>query len=144
LAADVYSLGKILYFLFAGRSFSRERHREPGYDLTQPAEGEPEYGIQFVYEILDKSIVERPNSRFEDSSALRTAVDAAIRRIALNAHTLDLNVKQPCLYCVDGEYQQLQGSQTDQHRMILACRRCGNIQNFGAPFNGWSAWWMRK
>ena len=76
VAADVYSLGKILYFLFAGRSFSREKHREPGYDLTHPAEGQPESGIQFVYEILDKSVVERPNSRFENASALNAAVDA--------------------------------------------------------------------
>lgn len=144
VAADVYSLGKILYFLFAGRSFSREKHREPGYDLTHPAEGQPENGIQFVYEILDKSVVERPNLRYENASALNAAVDAAIRRIVLNAHILDLSIEQPCLYCVDGEYQQLQGSQADQHRMILACRRCGNIQNFGAPFNGWGAWWMKR
>lgn len=144
LAADVYSLGKILYFLFAGRSFSREKHREPGYDLTQPAEGHPDSGIQFVYDILDKSVVERPNSRFEDASAMNAAVDTAIRKMALNAHVLDLNIKQPCLYCVDGDYQQLQGSQADQHRMILACRRCGNTQSFSAPFNGWSAWWMKK
>jgi hypothetical protein len=143
-AADVYSLGKILYFLFSGRSFSREKHREPGFDLTHPADGQPEKGIQLVYEILDKSVVERPASRFEDATALNAAVDAVIRRIALNAHILDLGVKQPCLYCVDGEYQQMQGSQTDQHRMILVCRRCGNIQNFGAPFNGWGAWWMRQ
>lgn len=143
-AADVYSLGKILYFLFSGRSFSREKHREPAFDLTQPAEGQPENGIQFVYEILDESVIERPDSRFEDASALNAAVDEAIRKLAQNAHILDLRVKQPCLYCVDGEYQQMQGSQTDQHRMILVCRRCGNIQNFGAPFNGFGAWWMRR
>jgi serine/threonine protein kinase len=143
-AADVYSLGKILYFLFAGRSFSREKHRDHNYDLTQPAGGQPESGIQFVYEVLDKSIAESPKSRFENASTLITAVDGVIRRIALNAHVLDLNVNQPCLYCVDGEYQQLQGSQANVQGMVLACRRCGNIQHFNPPYNGWNAWWMKR
>ncbi len=142
-AADVYSLGKVLYFLFAGRSFSREKHREPDYDLTRPPGGQPENGIQFVYEVLDKSIVESPKSRFEDASMLIAAVDGAIRRNALNAHVLDLSVKQPCLYCVDGEYQQLQGSQANEHGMVFACRRCGNLQRFNPPYNGWNAWWMK-
>jgi len=142
--ADVYSLGKILYFLFTGRSFSREKHRDPSYDLTHPFEGQPENGIQFVYEILDKSIVENPKSRFENASMLITAVDGAIHRVVLNAHVLNLSAKQPCLYCVDGEYQQLQGSQTNKQSMVLACRRCGNIQSFSPPYNGWDAWWMKR
>jgi serine/threonine protein kinase len=34
--ADVYSLGKILYWLFSGgKIFSREKHRIPQYDLTR-------------------------------------------------------------------------------------------------------------
>jgi len=49
-----------------------------------------------------------------------------------------------CLYCVDGEYQQLQGSQANVQGMVLACRRCGNIQHFNPPYNGWNAWWMKR
>ena len=34
-AADLYSLGKVIYFMISGgRIFSRERHRETGYDLS--------------------------------------------------------------------------------------------------------------
>lgn len=143
-ASDVYSLGKLLYFFLSGRSFSREKQREPAYDLTHPAEGQPENGIQFVYELLDKSIVESPKPRFQDATALLAAVDGAIRRIVLNAHVLDMNVTKACLYCVDGEYQPMQGSQTDQHNLTLVCRRCGNTQRFGPPYNGWDAWWMRR
>lgn len=143
-AADVYSLGKLLYFFLTGRSFAREKHREPSYDLTRPPQGQPEDGTQFVYELLDKCIVESPKPRFQDADALIAAVDVAIRRIVLNAHVLDLNVKQRCIYCANGEYQSLQGSQTNEHGITLACRNCGNIQHFGPPYNGWNAWWMRR
>ena len=34
-AADVYSLGKVLYWLMAGRVFDREKHRDPRFDLTK-------------------------------------------------------------------------------------------------------------
>ncbi len=34
-AADLYSLGKVIYFMISGgRIFARERHREPDYDLS--------------------------------------------------------------------------------------------------------------
>jgi hypothetical protein len=142
-AADVYSLGKLLYFIFAGRSFSREDHRESKYDLTHPPEGQPEQGIQFVYEIFDKSIVRRPESRFQDAGALADAVDGIVRKIVLNAHVLDMGVTQRCLYCVNGEYIRYQG-QADANRMLLVCRECGNTQSFSPPFNGWGAWWMKR
>ena len=143
-AADVYSLGKLLYFLFSGRSFSREKHREAAYDLTCAPQGQVENGVQFVYELLDKSIAENPRARLPNAASLIDALDGAIRRIVLNAHVLDLGVKQACLYCVDGEYRLTQGSQASQHSMSLACWLCGNIQHFGPPYNGWSAWWMKR
>jgi hypothetical protein len=141
-AADVYSLGKLLYFLISGRSFSREKHHEPQYDLTRPGTGLPEPGVQFAYELLDKSIVENPELRFKDAGALVESLDGVILRIALNAHVLDRNAKQRCLYCVDGEYQAM--GQPDENRLSYICRRCGNVQHFSSTRVGSLPWWMAK
>lgn len=143
-AADVYSLGKLLYFLLGGRSFSREKHREPPHDLTHPAEGQAENSIHFAYEILDKSIVESPTGRFPNAAELLTAVDGAIRKMVMNAHALDLKIRQPCLYCADGDYRIAQGSQLGQYNASFVCWACGNIQHFMPPYNGFNAWWMKR
>lgn len=55
-ASDAYCLGKLLYWLFAGRSFQREKHRDPDLDLTKKA---PAEAHAFVYELLDGMIVDR-------------------------------------------------------------------------------------
>lgn len=143
-AADVYSLGKLLYFLFTGKSFAREKHRDSTYDLTHPSQGEPERGIHFVYELLDKCILENPKARYSNAGEIVTAVDGAVRRIAMNAHVLNMNVRQPCLYCVEGEYRPMALAEMSQHRVTLVCWRCGNVQQFSPPFNGWNVWWMER
>jgi serine/threonine protein kinase len=50
-AADVYSLGKILYWLMAGHVFDREKHRENRFDLTQD---QKDPTMHWIYELLDK------------------------------------------------------------------------------------------
>ena len=53
LSCDCYSLGKLLYYILGGRSFNREKHREPGYDLRR-SNSDPH--LHFVYELFDKCI----------------------------------------------------------------------------------------
>jgi serine/threonine protein kinase len=50
-ASDVYSLGKLLYWMLATRIFARERHRELEYDLSRDPS---DFGMRLVYELLDR------------------------------------------------------------------------------------------
>jgi serine/threonine protein kinase len=103
-AADVYSLGKLLYWLFSeGGVFEREKHHNPKYNLLGR---EPRTAHAFVYEILDRTIVEEPSGRyFQDANALAADADAQAERLEMDAHALDLNVRQQCMFCRVGEYK---------------------------------------
>jgi tRNA A-37 threonylcarbamoyl transferase component Bud32 len=52
--SDVYSLGKVLSWMMAGRVFNREKHREAAYDLTRETESAD---IFFVYDVLEAAVV---------------------------------------------------------------------------------------
>jgi serine/threonine protein kinase len=73
---DVYSLGKLLYWMIAGRVFARERHREPEYDLTDNGSS-VELGLVYQY-LFDRTITENPAERFADANLLRDEVERLI------------------------------------------------------------------
>jgi serine/threonine protein kinase len=149
-SSDVYSLGKLLYFLLRGRNLPRERHRAAQYNLV--SETEPPY-VHFAYELLDRSISEDPSKRYKNASELLYALEDVMERVRHSAHVLDLSVRQPCLYCVEGTYQLRLVHEPRARRlmppplsaqdfwkdsttfnqtpwMILVCDVCGNVQMF--------------
>jgi serine/threonine protein kinase len=151
--ADIYSLGKILYWLVANRKiFSREKHRNQTYDLTTK---DRTAAITFVYHLFDGSIKAEPSERvYSDAGQLLTAVQNTIARITTMAHAVDRNIEQECTYCGAGKYQIIaEGSPGEQgfaykasyplgitlnniasyndHRwLVMACDYCGNLQWF--------------
>jgi len=101
--ADVYSLGKVLYWMFAGTIFDREEHQAPRFDLRGK---EPRVAHSLVYQLLDKSIVEKPEERFfRNGTQFADAVEACAQILSMEGHVLDLTVPQPCLYCRAGNYE---------------------------------------
>jgi serine/threonine protein kinase len=140
-SADVYSLGKLLYFILTGKSFSRERHRTAPFDLLHPDQGPVEPGVHFVYELLDKAIVADSEARYGDATALRQALDGVIMKIENNASVLNLSVRQQCLYCREGYYRVMQGTSPDQHNLKLVCSNCGNFQEFVSQNTVARDWW---
>lgn len=134
--SDCYSLGKLLYYILSGRSFSREQHRHPAYDLRTP---EADIRLFFVYELLDKTIVADSEKRFQNAKELLDALDGVILRIEQDANVLNIHVPQHCMYCAIGRYQPTSPAGTSQE-LTLICSNCGNVQRFGASA-GRRPWW---
>lgn len=151
-ASDVYSLGKLLYWIMSGKVFSRERHREKAYNLANLLGGTAPY---FINEVLDQTIVADPRRRLTDASELAEATDMVVRRIVMNAHVIGQNIEQACNYCgvgfyktvvsstIRGEYPNISIDDTAMHNAgfarggagsqdwrILVCNYCGNVQRF--------------
>jgi serine/threonine protein kinase len=143
-SADVYSLGKLLYFILTRRSFSREKHRAAPFDLLRPDHGTSDAGIHFVYDLLDKTIVADPKARYNDAIALRNAIDGVIMKLESNANVLNLTVPQQCIYCHEGHYRVMQGTSPDQHNLKLVCSHCGNFQEFVNQNTSARDWWSSK
>ena len=143
-SADVYSLGKLLYFMLTSRSFSREKHRIPPFDLLHPERGEIEAGVHFVYDVLYKAIVADPGRRYRDATALREAIEGVMMKIETGANVLDLSVPQQCWYCREGHYRVMQGTSPDQWNLKLVCSNCGNLQEFVSQNTVAKNWWSGK
>lgn len=135
-SSDCYSLGKMLYYIFGGRSFARERHRDADYDLI--AENSDPC-LHFVYELLDKTIAQDAAQRFQSAGELVRALEGVIVRVEQNAHVLDIRVAQPCLYCIVGRYQVWV---PDTESVRLKCNNCGNVQLFHMQATP-SQWWKK-
>lgn len=157
-AADIYSLGKLLYWMLAGRVFDREVYRTPRFDLTK---GQTKSDYFFIYDLLDKMIVEVPSKRLANANEVAEAVESIIRRIDMNAHHLDLSVPQACNYCGIGFYAMIFDPSTTNAQdrlyglginfsvqqgnwLILRCNHCGNIQWFRPDFYDQHSAWKRK
>lgn len=86
-SSDVYSLGKILYWMLAGKSFARERHRSEENDLSRDPS---DFAMQMVYELLDKTVVEDGSQRLLDAGAVIAELDAVVQRITRRRRAVEL------------------------------------------------------
>lgn len=160
---DVYSLGKILYWLFAGRLFTREgKHREDEWNLTGPFVDLPPFKISeraLVNELIDQSVTEKPEERFHDGKHFRANVERAIWRLENHGHVTDLSERLICSFCGNGEYRLVANSvhESGSHNtaaltafggstlsgskwIILCCDHCGNVQQFRIDHLGNNPW----
>jgi serine/threonine protein kinase len=153
-AADTYSLGKVLYWMLAGRIFDREDHRLDEYQLGSHDPGAPEY--ELVNQLLDRAIVADPFRRYLGAELLVAAVDGLASVVRAGGHAITLSVPHRCLFCAQGDYTVIVNTLNDSvpfapshivtkdkaHDLfglqstgspgwlILVCRACGHVQIF--------------
>ena len=149
--SDLYSLGKVLYWMMAGRVFNREKHRDDEFDLTRSAEATD---IFFVYDALDGALVADRQRRLQSVQQLARIVGVAMARIEKGAHVLDFSVRQVCNFCGLGAYKQVANTAHGHANVknfgldpagiwegfILACEHCGHVQMFRTDLGRQGAW----
>ncbi len=146
-SADVYSLGKVLYFMLSdGQVFDREEHRTGQYRLGTDSL-DPNY--ELINQLLDEMIVESPSKRLASAVDVLTKVGDLIGVMAAGGHAISLEVPQRCIFCAYGKYatvvNTLKGGGNDgassmfgwtagaggsPNWLILVCDTCGNVQTF--------------
>lgn len=144
--ADVYSLGKLLYWLVSpdANVFSRERHRDTEWDLVKKFQKIPAVGFDSVYLehinlLLDTMVVADPNDR--DSVANILPQLRVIKRLIQGQYTPIQSLEKPCKYCGLGIYKSVINAGVDITNFgftsvagsdwrILVCDNCGHVQLF--------------
>lgn len=160
-SADVYSLGKLLYWLFAGRDLPREMHRDPNFDLCvvrdQPS-------LALVNTLLDRMVHTDPDKRLPDAAAVVPLLKELARDLPRAVNVPSSDGAHRCVFCGTGTYHA-PGEHTPDGATnrpfieshfgmqrynevkirVLICDRCGNVQMFhmmefqgaGARRNPW-------
>jgi serine/threonine protein kinase len=128
-ANDVYSFGKLLYYLVSGgRELPRESHRQGEYDLRKK---DPSRPMELMYKIFDRTITGDLSRRVQSVEELLTLIDREMQEGAT------------CVFCGKGTYKPISKrlmqaiwhiEEEPGHRSyearLLVCDNCGNIQNF--------------
>jgi serine/threonine protein kinase len=138
---DVFSLGKLLWALVAGRPKLRLwYHSKPEFDIrTQFPKNEL---MPWVTAILEETVVEEPEACIADATTLLERVDAAIEGLTSRYRLVNGDLLRKCVICGIGRYTKIvdhnQGQQanfglnvvSEPKFRVFACDACGHAQLF--------------
>jgi serine/threonine protein kinase len=156
---DVYSLGKVIYYLVSGgRIFSREDHRGGSLSLVNMLNDQR---FEHVHDLVDRMVVREPSKRIS-MSEVGPAMEE-MRTLVLGDYApLKPSIGIRCRFCGLGVYKRLGTRRTyfqttlppdnfpevgiriaQGYRLgVLKCDRCGHIQMFSFPgLEKTDEWW---
>lgn len=99
---DLYPLGKVLWFMIAGRALPFWWWNKPDHNLEKLFPQRPE--MAFANEIIRMVVVEDEGNCCSDARDLLQAIDQAIHKIQLGASGLQVQGGWPCRVCGVGTY----------------------------------------
>ena len=118
---DIYSLGKVLYWMFQGRVFDgHEDDHSTEHPLLKTSavlmnEAPDELPSRILAsllatELVNRTVRKKPEDRLKTVAALVDGVKAAIDRMENGGRPLDFNLPKRCLFCASGTYQLLRNT----------------------------------
>jgi hypothetical protein len=137
--SDIYSLGKLLWFMLAPGADKLLFHREDWADNKHNLWGlRDDIRMRFINEmIFVKTMVREPDKRFQNVGELMTQVDEVTKLLRDGFEPLGEGMR--CRFCGRGKYQALNGAQLwfgfgppiqNSPWRGLSCGACGNVQVF--------------
>lgn len=153
--SDVYSLGKLLYWLICGNVFSREKHRELNWDLKgqnpDSILGWNNIYLEHVNRLLDLMIAAEPETRV-GVDAILILCKRVTRLVEKEYNPVSNNIRQLCTYCGQGYYVLRAKSNTALRAFgfqpagahdwrIFTCNACGHVQAFRVDMAERKDWW---
>jgi serine/threonine protein kinase len=104
--SDVYSLGKILYFLFTNEVYDGHEEdygKNANRSLARLLPALPQFAL--VDDLVAKTVRWEPRDRIENAAALLNRVRRGAERIEAGGRVLNLEIPQRCLFCAEGHYR---------------------------------------